>query len=101
MITKKEVLNALDLIEKYKEQQMQKIHQLEADSDTRSVLLLGLNTREINCLKAAEIETIGELLAVHRHELRKVINLGKKGINDINKKIKDFGINTTEFCTWY
>jgi len=41
MITKKEVLNALDLIEKYKEQQMQKIHQLEADADPRSVFLWG------------------------------------------------------------
>ena len=100
MITKKEVLNALDLIEKYKEQQMQKIYQLEADLDPRSIFLLGLNRREINCLQAAEIETIGELLAVHRHDLRRFRNLGRKGINDINKKIKDFGINTPEFRTW-
>ena len=50
MITKKEVLNALDLIEKYKEQQMQKIIEIEADSDPRSIFLLGLNRREINCL---------------------------------------------------
>ena len=100
MITKAEVLNALDLIEKYKEQQMQKIIQLEADADPRSVFLLGLNKREINALKAGEIETIGELLAVHRNDLRRFRNLGKKGINDINKKIKDFGINTPEFRTW-
>jgi len=100
MITKVEVLNALDLIEKYKEQQMQKINQLEADSDPRSIFLLGLNRREINCLQAAEIETIGELLAVDRHDLRRFRNLGRKGINDINKKIKDFGINTPEFRTW-
>ena len=100
MITKKEVLNALDLIEKYKEQQMQKIIEIEADSDPRSIFLLGLNRREINCLQAAEIETIGELLAVDRHDLRRFRNLGRKGINDINKKIKDFGINTPEFRTW-
>ena len=100
MITKVEVLNALDLIEKYKEQQMQKIIEIEADSDPRSIFLLGLNRREINCLQAAEIETIGELLAVDRHDLRRFRNLGRKGINDINKKIKDFGINTPEFRTW-
>ena len=100
MITKKEVLNALDLIEKYKEQQMQKIIEIEADSDPRSIFLLGLNRREINCLQAAEIETIGELLAVDRHRLARFRNLGKKGINNINKKIKDFGINTPEFRTW-
>lgn len=100
MITKDEVLKAFDIIEKYKEQQMQKIKELEVDTDRRSVLILGLNTREINSLKASEIHTIGELLAVHRHDLRRFRNLGKKGIIDINKKLKDFGIDTPEFRTW-
>lgn len=100
MITKVEVLNALDLIEKYKEQQKQIIQDLEVKEDPRSVLILGLNTREINSLKGSEIETIGELLAIHRHDLRRFRNLGKKGIIDINKKLKDFGIDTPEFRTW-
>ena len=100
MITKDEVLKALDLIEKYKEEQIQKIHKLEIETDTRSILILGLNTREINCLKSAQIETIGELLAVNRFDLKKYRNIGKKGIIDINKKLKDFGIDTPEFSTW-
>lgn len=99
MITKDEVLKAFEVIEKYKEQERQKIKELEVESDKRSILLLGLKTREINCLKASEIETIGELLAVDRFELRKYRNLGKKGIIDINKKLKDFGIDTDEFRT--
>ena len=100
MITKDEVLNALDIIEKYKEQQKKIIQNLEVEADTRSILILGFGTREVNCLKAAEIKTIGELLAVHIHDLRRFRNLGKKGIIDINKKLKDFGINTPEFRTW-
>ena len=99
MITKDEVLKALEIIEKYQEQQKQIIKDLEVKEDSRSILILGLNTREINCLKAAEVETIGELLAIDRFKLRRFRNLGKKGIVDINKKLKDFGIDTPEFRT--
>lgn len=100
MITKEEVLKAFDIIEKYQEQERQKIKELEVESDKRSIYTLGLNTRELNCLRAANIQTIGELLSVDRLELRKYRNLGKKGIIDINKKLKDFGIDTPEFRTW-
>lgn len=100
MITKDEVLKAIDIIEKYQEQERQKIKQLDVESDKRSILFLELNTRELNCLKAADIETIGELLAVDRFELRKFRNIGKKGIDDINKKLKNFGIETPNFRTW-
>jgi DNA-directed RNA polymerase subunit alpha len=100
MITKEEVLKAIDIIEKYQKQELRKIKELEVESDKRSILILGLKTRELNCLKAEDIETIGELLAIDRFDLRKFRNIGKKGITDINKKLKDFGIDTPEFLTW-
>lgn len=100
MITKEEVLKALDIIEKYQEQERQKIKELEVDSDKRSISILGLSTREINYLRAAEIKTIGELLSVDRSDLRKCRSIGKKSIININKKLKDFGIDTPEFLTW-
>lgn len=100
MITREEVLKAFDIIEKYKEQELQKIKELEVEEDKRSILFLGLNTKELNCLKAGGIRTIGELLAIDRFELRKFRNLGKKGIDDINKKLKDFGIETPAFRAW-
>lgn len=100
LITKEQVLKAFDIIEKYQEQERQKIKELEVESDKRSILILGLNTRELNCLRAADIETIGELLAIDRFELIKFRNMGNKGINDINKKLKDFGIETPDFRTW-
>jgi len=97
MITKEEVLNAFDIIEKYQEQERQKIKELEVESDKRSILILGLNTRELNCLMAANIKTIGELLSIDRFELRKFRNIGKKTIDGINRKLKDFGIETPGF----
>jgi|LSQX01.2.fsa_nt_gb DNA-directed RNA polymerase subunit alpha len=99
MITKERVLIALDIIEKYQEQERQKIKELGVESDKRSVYILNLNTRALNCLKSANIKTIGELLSVDRLELRKFRNFGKKTIADINKKLKDFGIDTPEFRT--
>ena len=100
MITKEEVLNALDIIEKYQEQERQKIKELGVESDKRSILILGLNTRELNCLRAANIETIGELLSIDRFDLRKFRNIGKSTIDGINRKLKDFGIETPDFRTW-
>ena len=100
IITRDEVLRAFDIIDKYQEQQKKIIQKLEVKEDQRNVLMLGLNTREINCLRTANIETIGELLSLHRHDLIKCRNLGKKGVIDINKKLKDFGIDTPEFRTW-
>ena len=99
-VTKEEVLNALDIIEKYQEQERQKIKELEVESDKRSILILGLKTRELNGLRAENIETIGELLSIDRFYLRKFRNIGKKGIDDINRKLKDFGIETSDFRTW-
>ena len=99
MITKDELLKAFDIIEKYKEQQKQIIKELEVKEDQRSILILGLKTREVNCLKSAEIETIGDLLSIDRRYLRRIKNLGDKGINDINQKLKEVGVNTTEFFT--
>jgi DNA-directed RNA polymerase subunit alpha len=100
MITKEQVLKAFDIIEKYQEQERQKINELEVEADKRSILILNLNTRELNGLRAEDIKTIGELLAVDRVDLRKYRNIGKKGINNINKKLKDFGIETPDFLTW-
>ena len=100
MITKEEVLNAFDIIEKYQEQERQKIKELEVESDKRSILILGLNTRELKCLMAANIKTIGELLSTDRFELRKFRNIGKSTIDGINRKLKDFGIETPYFRTW-
>ena len=96
-LTKEQVLKAFDIIEKYKEQEKRKTIESGIIIDSRSILLLGLDVRGINALKNNNILTIGELLSLHRRELKKFRNLGKKTITNINEKIKEFGIETTPF----
>ena len=101
MITKKEVLKALDTIEKYKVQEIQNINIIEIKSDNRSIDILNLPRREVNSLQSAHIYTIGELMAFNRRDLIKVRNLGSGGISKINLAIKNIGINNKEFNAHY
>ena len=80
-ITKKQVIRAIEIIEEYHKQQSKK---LEKKLEKRSILTLNLNTRENNCLISEGIQTIGDLLRIDRLELRKLRNLGNKGIVLIN-----------------
>ena len=48
-----------------------------------SVGHLELDVRTLNCLRAENIQTIGELCDQHTHNLRKVPNLGKVCLNNI------------------
>lgn len=99
-ITKKQVIKAIEIIEEYHRQQSKKLETyLEKDLDKRSILTLNLNTRENNSLIAEDIQTIGDLLRIDRHELRKLRNLGNKGIVLINNALKYEGIETDPFST--
>ena len=101
MITKEQVLIAVEIIEKYKIQEKTNINQIEETAikaeDKRSIKCLGLKTRENNCLRNAGINTVGELLCESRRGLIKYRNMGAKGILMINKAIKDDGIDTEDF----
>ena len=101
MVTKEDVLKAFGIIEEYQKQQIQKVIELEkkieVNKDTRSILVLGLTTRSINCLASEGITTIGQLLAYDRHKLRWIRDLGDKSIADINEKLKEFGIDAPLF----
>ena len=101
-ITKAQVLEALELIEKYKSQALRKLvtEIFKKESDTRSILYLDLETKQLNSLRMADINTIGELLAIGRFDLRKFRNLGRKGIESINEAIKGRGIETPPFLTF-
>jgi len=103
MITKEQVLEALEVIEKYKIQELSSVKQIERKTneaiDKRSIVCLGLKTREINCLKKADVNTVGELLNVDRFDLRRFRNLGSKGIVMINEALKEDGIETEVFVT--
>ncbi len=54
---------------------------------------LELSVRSYNCLKSAEISTIGELLEYDRGSLMKIKNFGKKSLTEISEKLSIYGLN--------
>ncbi len=62
---------------------------------------LDLSVRALNCLKAAEIETLGDLVTLNRHDLLKFRNFGKKSLAELEELIKSknlsFGMNVSKY----
>lgn len=63
--------------------ELQKIRELPIDE-------LELSVRAYNCLKRAEINTLGELMDKTEDELTRVRNLGKKSVDEIKEKLTNF-----------
>ncbi len=62
---------------------------------------MDLSVRALNCLKAAEVETLGELVQYQRSDLLKFRNFGKKSLTEldelIEKKNLTFGMNVGKY----
>lgn len=54
---------------------------------------LDLSVRAYNCLKAAEIRTLGELVSFHIEDLLKFRNFGKKSLTELEDFVKEKGLN--------
>ena len=52
-----------------------------------------LSSRAANCLKAARIKTIRELVVKRPEELMAVKNFGKKSLDEIKDRLKDMGLS--------
>jgi len=53
---------------------------------------LDLSVRALNCLKAAEIDVLGELVHYKRSDLLKFRNFGKKGIDEVEALLKSMNL---------
>ena len=53
---------------------------------------LDLSVRAYNCLKAAEIRTLGELVHYHIEDLLKFRNFGKKSLTELEDFVKEKGL---------
>lgn len=53
---------------------------------------LDLSVRSYNCLKRANINTVGELIAKTEDEMMKVRNLGRKSMDEVKKKLQSLGL---------
>ncbi len=52
-----------------------------------------LSVRALNCLKAAEVETIGDLVRLQRSDLLKFRNFGKKSLSELDDMLKAHSLN--------
>ena len=62
---------------------------------------LDLSVRALNCLKAAEVETLGELVAFNKQDLLKFRNFGKKSLTELDELVRsrglEFGMNVSKY----
>lgn len=53
---------------------------------------LGLSVRALNCLKTAEVQTLGELVSFNKSDLLKFRNFGKKSLTELEALVDDKGL---------
>lgn len=62
---------------------------------------LDLSVRALNCLKAAEVDTLGELVKYNKNDLLKFRNFGKKSLTELEDLLKsmnlNFGMDTSKY----
>ena len=56
------------------------------------LLDLKLSVRALNCLKAADVETLGDLIQYNRSDLLKFRNFGKKSLNELDDLLESLNL---------
>ncbi len=65
----------------------------QEELDNKPIEELELSVRSSNCLRAANVNTLGELREKSEEELEKIKNLGRKSLNEIKEKLAEYGID--------
>jgi DNA-directed RNA polymerase subunit alpha len=62
---------------------------------------LDLSVRALNCLKAADVETLGDLVQFNKNDLLKFRNFGKKSLSELDELVEvkglTFGMNLAKY----
>jgi DNA-directed RNA polymerase subunit alpha len=62
---------------------------------------MDLSVRALNCLKAAEVETLADLVSYQKHDLLKFRNFGKKSLTELEELVRNknltFGMNVAKY----
>ena len=62
---------------------------------------MDLSVRALNCLKAADVETLGELVSYNKNDLLKFRNFGKKSLAELEQLVSsknlEFGMNIAKY----
>ncbi|MDD6209662.1 MAG: DNA-directed RNA polymerase subunit alpha [Bacteroidales bacterium] len=62
---------------------------------------MNLSVRALNCLKAADVETLGELVRFNKNDLLKFRNFGKKSLTELDELLENlnltFGMDVSKY----
>jgi DNA-directed RNA polymerase subunit alpha len=62
---------------------------------------MDLSVRALNCLKSAEVYTLGDLFQYQRNDLLKFRNFGKKSLTELDELVEvknlSFGMNVLKY----
>lgn len=62
---------------------------------------MDLSVRALNCLKAAEVETLGDLVSFNKNDLMKFRNFGKKSLSELDELVANknltFGMDLSKY----
>ena len=62
---------------------------------------MDLSVRALNCLKAAEVDTLGDLVSYNKNDLMKFRNFGKKSLTELEDLVDNkgltFGMNVSKY----
>ena len=54
---------------------------------------MNLSVRALNCLKAADVETLGELVQFNKNDLLKFRNFGKKSLTELDDLLESLNLS--------
>ena len=87
----------------------ERVHEESFDEDSMHMRQLlktklvdmDLSVRALNCLKAADIETLGDLVSFNKNDLLKFRNFGKKSLTELEDLVENkglsFGMNLSKY----
>ena len=61
--------------------------------DSMTIEELDLSVRSFNCLKRANINTVGELVNCSEEDMMRVRNLGRKSLEEVINKLSSLGLS--------
>ena len=54
---------------------------------------MNLSVRALNCLKAADVDTVGELVQFNKNDLLKFRNFGKKSLTELDELLENLNLS--------
>jgi len=76
-----------------KEPEIDEVTSVINEKLNKSIVELELSVRSYNCLKNANIQTIGELITKTESEMLKTKNFGRKSLNEVKEILADMGFS--------